>query len=98
RRSPTGTKTAVRFRIDRSPGPHVVFGGDPKGGPMVPSRVRPFVLGALAMFLGVGLGAVAGHAACDPTTDPDRTDVANARAAIAANCICLDSVRHGAYV
>ena len=37
-------------------------------------------------------------AKCDPTTDPDRTDIANARAAVAANCDCDHATSHGAYV
>jgi hypothetical protein len=37
-------------------------------------------------------------AQCDPTTDPDRTDIANARAAVEANCACATAPRHGAYV
>jgi hypothetical protein len=29
------------------------------------------------------------HAACDPTTDPDASDLAAARAAVEANCPCF---------
>lgn len=39
----------------------------------------------------IGLGK------CDPSVDPDRTDVANARAAVAAMCDC-SAAGHGAYV
>jgi hypothetical protein len=57
-----------------------------------------FVPVAAAMFLNVVIGAAPGHAACDPTTDPDKTDIANARAAVAANCSCAGATSHGAYV
>jgi hypothetical protein len=49
-------------------------------------------------FLAVLLSAVSVHAKCDPTTDPDKTDIANARAAVAANCDCAGATSHGAYV
>jgi hypothetical protein len=52
---------------------------------------------ALAVFA-VLVSAAPGHAACDPTTDPDKTDIANARAAVAEHCNCTPSVSHGAYV
>jgi hypothetical protein len=29
-----------------------------------------------------------GLAKCDPASDPDKSDIANARAAVAANCDC----------
>jgi hypothetical protein len=35
---------------------------------------------------------------CDPTSDPDKSDIANARAAIAANCDCEGVGSRGAYV
>jgi hypothetical protein len=37
-------------------------------------------------------------ARCDPATDPDKSDIANARAAVAANCDCAGAASHGAYV
>jgi hypothetical protein len=37
-------------------------------------------------------------AACDPPSEPDRSDIANARAAVAANCDCAGATRHGEYV
>jgi hypothetical protein len=37
-------------------------------------------------------------ARCDPTTEPDKSDVANARAAVAANCDCADATSRGEYV
>ena len=37
-------------------------------------------------------------AKCDPTGDPDKTDIASARAAVAANCDCAAAASHGAYV
>jgi hypothetical protein len=57
----------------------------------------------LAASAGLCLGVVLTSASvalprCDPTTDPDKTDVANARAAVAANCDCDNATSHGAYV
>ena len=40
----------------------------------------------------------AGFAACDPTQDPDRSDIANARAFVADRCDCDATTSHGAYV
>ena len=37
-------------------------------------------------------------ARCDPTVEPDRSDVANARAAVAANCDCAGAASRGDYV
>src|SRR5262245_3489455 len=37
-------------------------------------------------------------ARCDPTTEPDKSDVANARAAVAANCDCAGATSRGEYV
>jgi len=37
-------------------------------------------------------------AKCDPSVEPDLSDVANARAAVAANCDCAGAENHGAYV
>jgi hypothetical protein len=53
---------------------------------------------ALAVFA-LLVSAAPGHAACDPTTDPDKTDIANARAAVAFHCnqFCFEQSR-GAYV
>jgi len=56
---------------------------------------------ALAALLFVALlGATARRcvAACQPTTDPDKTDIADARAAVAANRDCASSASHKAYV
>ena len=39
-------------------------------------------------FALVPVSAAPGRAKCDPTTDPDKTDIANARAAVVANCYC----------
>ena len=55
-------------------------------------------LAALAAFLFVPTGAHPSYATCDPTTDPDKTDIASARAAVAGNCNCTGELRHGAYV
>lgn len=37
--------------------------------------------------------ATSAFAECDPTTDPDRSDIGNARAVVAANCDCTGSTR-----
>ena len=55
-------------------------------------------LAALAALLFVLTGAHPSYATCDPTTDPDKTDIVNARAAVAGNCNCTGELRHGAYV
>jgi hypothetical protein len=55
-------------------------------------------LAALAALLYVLTGAHSSYAKCDPTTDPDKTDIASARAAVAARCNCTGELRHGAYV
>src|SRR5205809_956380 len=68
------------------------------GGPMAISVVRKLNLAALAALLTVPLTALPGHATCDPSTDPDRSDIVNARAAVAANCDCAGALSHGAYV
>src|SRR5215470_18083900 len=56
------------------------------------SRLVLAALGALLISTGPG------QAACDPSTDPDKSDIANARAAVAANCDCIGTTGHGAYV
>src|SRR2546425_6575210 len=56
---------------------------------------------ALAALLFVTLLGVTARrcvAACQPTTDPDKTDIADARAAVAANCDCAHAASHSAYV
>src|SRR3989442_15798557 len=68
---------------------------------MLPARrsmKRRVGLGALPALLAVLACAASSHATCDPTTDPDKSDIANARAAVAANCDCAGATSHGAYV
>jgi len=65
---------------------------------MVMSPLRRFVRPALAALLTLLVSAAPGHAACDPTKDPDKTDIANARAQIAAACDCAGATSHGFYV
>src|SRR5262245_34468212 len=60
--------------------------------------VTPFQTFALAGVLGVLVSAPPGHAICDSSSDPDKTDVANARAWVAANCDCDGMPSHSAYV
>ncbi len=61
------------------------------------SWARSVVAGLLtASFLLMSVHV--GFAKCDPSTDPDKTDVANARAAVDANCNCAAAASHGAYV
>lgn len=52
---------------------------------------------ALAVLMALSVPGI-GSAKCDPTTEPDRSDVAAARAAVAAVCECSDAVSHRAYV
>src|SRR3989475_9949714 len=52
----------------------------------------------LAAFGALLISTGPGQAACDPSTDPDKSDIANARAAVAANCDCAGAASHGAYV
>ncbi len=65
---------------------------------MVQSPARRAHRAAPMALLALLASAVASHAKCDPTTEPDKSDVANARAAIAANCDCAGALTHGAYV
>src|SRR3989441_1421265 len=65
---------------------------------MIASSARRFHLALLAGLLAVPWAAVPSYAKCDPTTDPDKTDIANARAAVASNCDCAGALSHGAYV
>src|SRR5712692_194381 len=65
---------------------------------MVTSAARRFSLTPFAALLAVLVSAVPSHAKCDPSTDPDKSDIANARAAVAANCDCAGATSHGAYV
>ena len=44
------------------------------------------------------LGASPSYAKCDPTAEPDKSDIATARAAVAANCDCAGATNHGQYV
>lgn len=58
------------------------------------ARVASMLLG---LFVLVAV-ATRAFAKCHPTTDPDRSDIANARAAVAANCDCAGGTSHSAYV
>ena len=59
--------------------------------------MRPIISFALGLIFAV---ATAGEslAACDPTTEPDLSEVAAGRAAVEANCDCETAENHGAYV
>ena len=65
---------------------------------MAASPARSFCVAAPAALLVLFASAVPGQAECDPTTDPDKSDIANARAAVAANCDCAGASTHDAYV
>ena len=69
-----------------------------EGDAMVASLTRRFYLVALGVFLAVLVCPVLGYATCDPTAEPDRSDIANARTAVGANCDCAGATSHGAYV
>src|SRR5262249_26319194 len=64
--------------------------------------LEPFARGrCLALpvaLLALVMSAEVGHAKCDPATEPDRSDVANARAAIAPDCNCEGAFSHGSFV
>jgi hypothetical protein len=51
-----------------------------------------------ALLIALVTSVAPGHAACDPSTDPDASDIANARGAVAANCDCAGATSHRAYV
>ncbi len=61
---------------------------------MLTSATSRFSLAAA--LLAVLVAALPGHA-CDPSSEADRSDIANARAVIAAACDCA-GMRHGSYV
>src|SRR5262245_31006874 len=65
---------------------------------MLVSSARRTRLAALVALLPLLAAAAPSHATCDPTTEPDKSDIANARLAIAANCDCAGALTHGAYV
>src|SRR5262249_16159155 len=52
---------------------------------------------ALAALVAVLFSAGSSRAKCDPSTDPDKSDIANARVQIATTCDCAAS-SHGFYV
>jgi hypothetical protein len=64
---------------------------------MVTASGRRSYVVALSALLVVLFSSGSSRATCDPSTDPDKTDIANARAAVAANCDC-GGPSHGAYV
>jgi hypothetical protein len=55
------------------------------------------IVSALGCFV-VILAAGRAFARCEPAADPDRSDIAAARAAVATNCDCAGAGDHGAYV
>jgi hypothetical protein len=65
---------------------------------MLESSARRRSLAAPLALLWLVMSAAVGHAKCDPTTEPDKSDIAAARAAIAANCDCAAAQKHGDYV
>ncbi len=65
---------------------------------MATSSSRRISVAAPAALVVLLVSPVLGHAVCDPTTDPDKSDVANARQAVAANCPCTGTANHGGYV
>jgi hypothetical protein len=60
-------------------------------------RDRTAVVSTVLPLLMVLLRASGAAASCDPSTDPDRADIANAGAAVAAACNC-SSLSHRDYV
>jgi len=70
--------------------------GQGEGVPVGNSSGRRLVV--LAALLTVLVSVAPGHASCDPSTNPDKTDIVNARAAVAANCDCTGATSHSAYL
>jgi len=66
----------------------------PDGTAAVSSLFALRLFALLTVLLRAG-GAAAG---CDPSTDPDRADIANARATVAARCTCTPAQQHRDYV
>ena len=60
---------------------------------MVTSPARSILLAAALLLLGPPIA----HSRCDPTADPDKSDIATARAAVAAHCDCTTLI-HRAFV
>ena len=60
--------------------------------------MRPSQLVSVLGTLVVIVSAAPVLARCEPDTEPDRSDIAAARAAVAANCDCAAMATHGAYV
>src|SRR5689334_5468968 len=44
------------------------------------------------------MGRASGFARCNPTRDPDQTDIVTVRATVEGTCGCLAATSHGAYV
>jgi len=65
---------------------------------MLESSARGRRLAASVALLALVMSTAVGHAKCDPTTEPDKSDIATARKAIADNCDCANSQTHGDYV
>ena len=62
------------------------------------TSARRLCLATLAALLALLLNTAPAHARCNPDIDPDKTDIANARAAVAADCDCAGATTRGAYV
>lgn len=60
--------------------------------------MRPSWIVSLLGGVAIALSAASVRATCDPTTEPDRSDIAAARAAVTANCDCAAMATHRAYV
>src|SRR5206468_1331325 len=85
-------RTFHRPFVDRSVASGLASRRSPEGGRM---NARNAVLPVVAwIFCAAGVAV----ASCDPSTEPDRSDVATARAAIAAACDCATAASHGDYV
>jgi hypothetical protein len=59
--------------------------------------LKPTPLFILSAFLLVAAPSAA-RAACDPAAEPDRSDIANARAIVSATCDCVEAERRGDFV
>ena len=64
---------------------------------MAHSSIRRFRHIALSSFLVALVSATLAHAKCNPDAEPDKSDIANARAAVAAHCPCTPIKLPGGY-
>jgi len=60
--------------------------------------IRGPVLAPVGALLALLVVSPPSHASCDPSTEPDKSDIGYARAMVEANCDCSEATIHGDYV